>query len=310
MFDFLSVDEVNKTILINQPNINIDKNIIIPKGYKLVCGPGTELNLSNSAKIISFSALEFDGTEQQPIIIRSADSTGQGIAVINAAQPSVLKYTRFENLSNPSQSGWKLRGAVTFYESDIKISHCQFANNNSEDALNIVRANFEIIDTIFIGTQSDAFDTDFSNGTIKRSSFVNCGNDAIDISGSTVQISDIYVENAGDKAISAGEKSDMNASHITISNTEIAVASKDMSKIFMDDISITNCKIGFACYQKKPEFGFALINVKNLKMNNTKIPYLIEQNSKMVVEGKQIPAVEKNVKDILYGQQYGKASSK
>ena len=74
---------------------------------------------SNSAKILSYSPLEFIGTENAPIFIHSTDKSGQGIIVINANQKSILRYTVFENLSTPSQGGWKLSGTISFYESPV-----------------------------------------------------------------------------------------------------------------------------------------------------------------------------------------------
>ncbi|MBN1804555.1 MAG: CotH kinase family protein [Sedimentisphaerales bacterium] len=310
-FDFLFIDEARNTISMNQGDINIDRNLIVPAGYRFICPEDTKLNLSNSAMIFSYSPVEFNGTEEKPIVIESGesgDSSGQGLVVINAAGQSVIKHTVFDNLSNPSQDGWTLTGAVTFYASDVKILNCRFNDNNSEDALNIIRSDFEIINTVFNGTFSDAFDADFAGGTVKNCSFVNCGNDGIDVSGSNINIEDIYIDNAGDKGISAGEKSYMNASRIDIKNAEIALASKDLSEIFIDDVNMTGCKVGFACYQKKPEFGPALIHAENLKKDDIEIPYLIEKMSEMIVGKEQIPSNEENVKDILYENLYGRSS--
>ncbi|MFQ5825611.1 MAG: CotH kinase family protein, partial [bacterium] len=134
-FEFLVTNESEKRILIKPGIWNLDKNLIIPKDYRVICPEGTHLNLSNSAKILSYSPLEFIGSEDYPIVIQSTDSTGQGIIVMNANETSVLEYVTFNNLSSPSQSGWELTGAVTFYESPVNISHCQFIGNRSEDGL-------------------------------------------------------------------------------------------------------------------------------------------------------------------------------
>ena len=307
-FDFLLIDETNKKIFIRTGVCNIERNLIIPRGYTVICPAGRHLNLANSANILSYSPLIFTGTEEEPIVIQSADATGQGLAVIGATQKSKLKHVIFKNLSNPAQGSWNLTGAVSFYKSLVDISHCQFLHNRSEDALNIIRCEFTIDHTIFNQSLSDAFDADFSNGSITNSSFVNCGNDAIDASGDYLELRDVFINGAGDKGVSAGENSQIIASQITIKNAEIAVASKDVSKIIIDKIDITNCKIGFASYQKKSEVGPASINVKNLKKSNVDIPYMVEHQSKMTVNKKKINPNQENVKDILYGKKYGKSS--
>ena len=101
-------------------------------------------------------------------------------------------------MRNPSKNGWELSGAVTFYEADVAIDHCIFSNNrNGDDYLNIVRSEFDINNTLFINNLADAFDSDFSIGSISNTKFVNCGNDAIDISGTKITIENIFIDNIG-----------------------------------------------------------------------------------------------------------------
>ncbi|MHA2429089.1 MAG: CotH kinase family protein, partial [Candidatus Hermodarchaeia archaeon] len=135
-FDFLVTDDTTQEIRIRRGTWNLDQDLIIPKGYRVIGGEGTQLNLSNSARILSYAPLELIGSEDDPIVIQSTDSTGQGIVVMNADQTSVLENVTFNNLSNPSQGGWELTGAVTFYESAVRISHSKFASTRAEDALN------------------------------------------------------------------------------------------------------------------------------------------------------------------------------
>ena len=307
-FDFLTINEETKVIFFEPGEWNLRKNLIIPMGYKVFAVEGLRLNIYNSAKILSYSPLKFIGSEDNPISICSPDSTGQGIVVMNANEESSLEYVIFDNLSNPSQSGWELTSAITFYESPVKISYCQFSHSRAEDALNIFRTEFEINYTLFSEIMSDAFDADFANGKITNSSFIECGNDAIDISGSIIELNNIFIDGIGDKGLSAGENSQITANLIEIKNTEIAITSKDMSNIIIEDIKLENNTIGFTVFQKKAEFGSASIIATNLEMNEIKIPYLVETQSTLVVDGKTIEASRENVKDILYGVEYGKSS--
>jgi hypothetical protein len=269
---------------------------------------GLRMNLSNSSKILSYSPIYFIGTEENPIHIYSADSTGQGIVVMNAGQKSVLEYVNFNNLSNPSQQGWELTGAVNFYESDCRISHSIFANNRSEDGLNIIRSKFEIEHCLFQNAQSDAFDGDFTAGTISNTRFINCGNDGIDISGSQLEIQDIFISKAGDKGISAGENSNLTGGNVHITDSEIGITSKDLSEINLSNVKILTTRVGFALFQKKSEFGPALVSANQLEMSNVKVPYLIEKNSKMSVDNQIVEPNAENIEGMLYGVQYGKKS--
>lgn len=307
-FDFLEVDESAKIIAIKAGKFTLDRDLIIPKGYTVICHEGVSLNLMNGAKIVSYSPLQFRGSEKFPIRIHSTDSSGQGLVVLNADAKSVMKHVIFENLSNPSQNGWELTGAVTFYESPVHISQSQFVGNRSEDGLNIIRSEFSIQKTLFKQTFSDAFDSDFANGVILDTSFVACGNDAIDISGSEVGLKSIVIDGAGDKGLSVGEKSQVTVENIVLRNAEIGVASKDLSTVSIGKLNISGGEIGITAYQKKSEYGPSAIKIASLEMDKVSIPYLVEENSTLMVGKKLIEPSHINVKEILYGVEYGKSS--
>jgi hypothetical protein len=307
-FDFIVTNAAKKEIFIKPGSWTLNTTLIIPKGFRVVCGPGTSLNLTNSASILSFSPLEFVGREDFPITIQSRDSTGHGLVVMTARAPSMLTHVTFKNLSNPVDQGWELTGAVTFYESDAQFLHCQFLNNRSEDGLNVIRSEFNMDHSLFSGTSSDAFDGDFIKGTIANTSFVNCGNDGVDVSGSLLEIRDVRVNGSGDKGLSNGENSQMHATNVDIKNAEIAVASKDISLIQLRNVSIFGGQIGLTAYQKKAEFGPGTIHAHEVRMQDVPIPYLVEARSEVQVDDVAIAPSRDNVKDILYGVEYGKAS--
>jgi hypothetical protein len=249
------------------------------------------------------------GTEDSPIVIYSSDKSGRGIIVLNAGKNSILRYTHFDYLSNSRQNGWELTGSVTFYESPVEFHNCNFFRNvRGDDYLNLIRSDFVLSSCVFKDTFADALDVDFCTGNISNSSFINCGNDAVDASASIVEFRDIQMDGIGDKGLSAGERSNVVVNHITITNAEIAVASKDTSEIKIEDIQIDNGVIGFTAYQKKPEFGPASIQATDVKIENVKIPYLIEQTSSLTAEGRYIKPSRDNVKNILYGVEFGKSS--
>ena len=299
-FSFLRVDSSGNEIQVERGDWVLSQNLIIPEGYTLVCDAGTSLDLRNSAKILSYSPMIFIGSEDYPITISSSDSTGQGIAVLNSGGKSYLENVIFRNLSAPSQSNWELTGAVTFYESPVSISKCRFLDNRSEDGLNLIRSDFQIVDSLFRNCQSDALDSDFSNGSILRTSFVDSVNDAMDFSWSVVDISNSYVSGAGDKGISVGESSKIIVSSIEIRNSNIAVASKDLSELIIRASLIDNCNIGLAAYQKKPEFGPASISASGVKVLNSPVLHLIEEKSVLMLDSIRIDGTERNVAEGIY----------
>ncbi|MCK5371463.1 MAG: hypothetical protein KAQ62_23035, partial [Cyclobacteriaceae bacterium] len=186
-FDFIKENEGNE-ILISAGDWTIAKDLIIPAGKRFVVEPGAKIDLINHSRIICYSPIFCQGTDEKPILIHSSDTTGQGILVIRAGKPSILSHSSFDYLSCPQEAGWQLSGAITFYESPVDISSCTFSNNQrGDDFLNIIRSDFSIDQTQFKGIIADALDCDFSKGVITNSSFVHIGNDGVDISGSVVE---------------------------------------------------------------------------------------------------------------------------
>jgi hypothetical protein len=177
----------------------------------------------------------------------------------------------------------------------------EIINSQAEDALNIIRSEFTIENTVFRDSFSDSFDSDFSRGVVRNTSFFSSKNDAIDASGSNIYIESIFINGIGDKGISAGEKSKLVVDNFEGKNSRIAVASKDQSEVFIKKIELENIQVGFAVFQKKPEFGPGIIEVQTLQMDNLEIPYLVEKGSSLKVGGDQIPYQTENVAKILYG---------
>jgi hypothetical protein len=299
---FIFVEEEEKLIKIKQGEWSIDQDIIIPPGYRVVAGEGTRLVLENGAKILSYSAFNFLGSEENPIIISSRGQSGQGIVIMKAKDTSIIRHTIFDGLSSPRQGGWELTGGVTLYESGVVLSDAQFINSRSEDALNIVRSEFALENLVFRNILADGFDSDFSTGTIKNSSFLKCGNDGLDVSGSKVQVERVLFDQIGDKGLSVGEKSRVSIKKLIARNSRIAVASKDHSEVIIQEAEIKGSQIGFAVFQKKPEFGPASIRVEKLKMSNLKTKFIVEEGSRLLIDGILALPRSKNVQNLLYGK--------
>ena len=61
----------------------------------------------------------------------------------------------------------------------MTINNCTFTG---------IRSEYKLKNTTFSLIQSDAFDSDFSNGTVHNCLFLDCGNDRLNLSGSIVDI--------------------------------------------------------------------------------------------------------------------------
>lgn len=234
-----------------------------------------------------------------------------GIHVINAGTYSQINYTEFSNQSNLKYGNWSLPSAVTFYESPVKIDHSYFINNQSEDGLNLFRSYpFEVSNTTFKNTFSDAFDADFSDGTLTNCNFINAGNDAIDISGSIIVVKGCVFDKVADKALSAGEDSKMTVDSIKIDGASLAVVAKDLSKVIISNSEILNSEVVYCAFQKKQEFGPSTIVANNVTFTEFKEENLIEEKSTLKVDGEKIHNYRDDVRKYLYGNEFGKETVK
>jgi len=96
-FSFLEVSD--STIRFKEGQWTIEKDLIIPKGYNVICDGNTKIDLQKSSNIISYSPIKFIGNENKFIHIVSSDSSGQGVIVLNTNELSILSHVIFDNLS-------------------------------------------------------------------------------------------------------------------------------------------------------------------------------------------------------------------
>ena len=283
---FLIVDNDTKTITFKKEKITLKSDLGFPKNYRIIIRDSTMIDFLNSSRLYSQSPLICKGTEKNPITFTSSDSSSNGLLIYNTESESEFDYCSFSNFKSSKSS--RKTGALTTYESKIKIKNSRFYDNETEDAFNGIRSEVEFNNLVFVNCHSDAIDLDFCIGTIKKSEFLNVGNDAIDFSGCYFNIEDINILNVQDKAISIGEESQIIGSNITISNSNIGIAAKDKSIAEFNLINLNNLKIGYSVYKKKPEFGPAFLVINNSNNVNLNKLFFLEKNSKLTINNEKI----------------------
>ena len=304
----LLIDNKKMTVSFVSDIINIDSDIFIPKKFVVEGRPGLTINLVNGASIYSRSPLKFYGTESLPITITSKDKRGGGIAIFSTDLKNEFINTHFEYLTSPNIGTSGLTSSISIYDSEVDFMNCIFYKNEAEDFLNVIQSKYVLNDSTFKFVKSDALDSDFSNGEVNGTLFINIGNDALDFSGSLSKLNSVNIEGIGDKAISAGENSKIIGRKINISDAEIGITSKDLSMVNLDEVKMNKTKLGFAIYKKKEEFGGGHAKITNLKMMNIELINLVDLDSSLSLNKKIINTKNTNVSDMLYGVTYGKSS--
>jgi hypothetical protein len=298
---FIEVDEKRKIIKVKTGKWRVQNDILVPPGFKFSAGAKTFLDLVSGSSILSYSPFEFIGNLDNPITISSSDSTSQGVAVLRSAGRSYFENVVFMNLGEKARNGNRFSGSVSFYESDVSMKNVSFLSNRSEDALNIVRSEFDLDHIIFRDIFADALDADFCKGKIANSTFLSIGNDGIDVSGSEVAAQNISMQMIGDKGISVGERSKLTAEKVSISGAKVAIASKDDSLFLGSSIVIEKSASGLVSYQKKPEYGPSSIEVSDILFSNTREKTLVETGSSIKIDDHLANGHVPQVYDKLYG---------
>ena len=172
-------------------------------------------------------------------------------------------------------------------------------NSLGEDALNVIGAEVTLTATVFADTASDAFDGDFTRGRIADCRFLDIAGDAIDVSGSTMLVTRVDIRRVGDKAISAGEKSTIEVSAVTVVQGRMGLVSKDDSVLRADDVEIRDTAIGLAAYIKKPGYGPATIEAGRVVFSNVPDTAIVQTACRITVGGVAQPTRELDV-EALY----------
>ena len=158
-----------------------------------------------------------------------------------------------------------LTGCLNFYNVKFSKVNILAANGQCEDTLNLV-ASRGIIENININNSyADAVDIDFSKLEFKNIETSKSGNDCIDVSGGHYTIQNAILNNCADKGLSVGEMSEFLAFNVSITNSSIAISSKDSSVTKINKLQTENTKTCIEAFNKKQEFNGSIIAV--LKMS-------------------------------------------
>ena len=271
--------------------------------------PGTHITFKGkNGGLIIYGAAHFEGTANNPIIIEAPNGHDASI-FIESKDSVVLEHVIFKGLSNLQKGVWKTPSSITIHQTkNVIIANCTFEENRrGDDYLNLFGCDdFTIKNCLFRNVKSDAFDSDFSNGRVDNTHFQRIGNDGIDGSGSDIRISNCTFDQIKDKAVSSGEKSNFTLQNSTITNSEIGLVSKDLSRLIVSNTAIKKVRLGAAIFQKKPEYGPAELQ---LDQDLNTYHYLVEKGSQIEHKGNKT-TWSKNVKKLLYGNEYGSATQK
>jgi hypothetical protein len=211
-----------------------------------------------------------------------------------------IKHTNFENLGYPKIDQYTLFGGLNFIKSNVILENVTIKDSQSEDAINLISSDASLQNISLKNIQSDAIDIDF--GIVKFNK-INCfeiKNDCLDISGAKVDGDNLKVDQSLDKGLSIGENSIDEIKGLIIKNSKLAIAVKDGSVSYLENIESLNNQYDIALFNKKKEYNNPKLEVKNFLNNEKKI--LQSKKSVLIIDNKNILGKETNsyINSIFY----------
>jgi hypothetical protein len=231
--------------------------VVVPRAVRLRLDPGVTLRLGPDVSLIGFRGIEAQGTAERPIHIGAADPTRPwgSIAVARAPEVSNLSFVTVSGGSRTSFEGIEFDGQLSFNASGLVLNDSEIYDTHGSNGLSLKRAAFVVNRTQFVANGSDGVESEWSRGVIRESLFVNNADDGLDLTDSEVSVHDCAFHWMGDKSISAGERSRVSVISTRLSDSEIAIASKEDSRVDVRDTEFRRNRLGFSLYRSKPVFG-------------------------------------------------------
>ena len=278
----------DSTILLKNGVQTLDKDLLIPEGYKLRILAGTELHLAANVSIVSYGPVFFEGTKERPIKI-IADQGGQGILVLNAKEKSQISNTVFTNLNARNKNGQIANGGVTFYKTAFACQNCSFQDTRAKDALSMIHAEYLLQDCRFNNSSGDAIDANNSKGQIRNTTITQTGKDAIEITGGYAEVAHTDVEQAFGASLNAGRSAFVEITgKYTASNCEHGIKASDLANVVATKVDLKSVKQGFVAFEKMAAYGSASLNIKDYSVEDVDQVHVIDHGANVLLKNKKI----------------------
>lgn len=286
----------------------VDVPTRLPPGQALHLEAGATLVFSPGAGLMVLGPLTVEGTAQQPVTLRfqapvrgsAAPSPAGALVVVGGAQARVshLQIVGPGGKREPERSG---AGALVLYQTDLVVRDCEISGSTAPAALRVVRGTVDIAGLTVRGAAGDGLVLEFSRGSLRASHFAGIGGDAVDLAGTVLEVGSLQVSDAGDKALSAGERSRLKVVDLRVQGAQIGVAIKDSSDARIERADITATQAGIAAFTKKRRFGPAQVSARGVKVHGARVPFLVQGDSVLEVDGAPVPVSTITVRDLHAG---------
>ena len=119
-----------------------------------------------------------------------------------------------------------------------------------------------------------------------------------------MDVNNAYFDNVNDKIISAGEDSRIIINQITGTDSYAGIISKDGSKVYSKNIKFDGVKIPFAAYQKKNEYNFPSLDVKDYTLKNFVAKSIKDKTAELITNDVTIEMNSDNIISLMYEKNF------
>jgi hypothetical protein len=289
---FLVVSERPGMLALQAGTWQVKGDLVLPEGFGLEAAEQVTLAFERQAVLFAKGPLLLHGPAEGGIHLVPQGDRWAGLAVYGAGPQAASSLTHVEirGAAGVRREGWATTGGATFHESPVSLNRCRVVDSMAPDAVHVVRARFEIVQTEIGHVSGDALAIDEAQGRIVRCAFHDVLGDGIDSNESRVDVRDSYLLRIYDHAISAGEGSAVQLRNVRVTDVGVAVSAHSESHVQIHDLHMSQAWLaGLAAYRRELAYGPSDIQATRLFSGpNVLLPVLAEPGNRIAVDGADV----------------------
>lgn len=260
----MNVSRTEGRIVVHRGDYALKRDILLPKGLKLVIEAGTKLRLGSNRALVSFDGIDILGTESDPVTITSIkpnEPFGSVGVLGDRTATSTIRHLRLSNGNERWVNGVYFSGALSLhYNGQVEVVDSVIERNHADDGLNVKYGEINIQRCLFRDNAADQVDLDLCDGTVADSRFLieqlrDANGDGLDVSGSTIVVQGCRFEGFADKGMSVGEASNMVCRDNRYLANTVGIAVKDSSNVCLTENLFSANTVDVDVFQKKTIFA-------------------------------------------------------
>lgn len=289
-FPFALVNDSAMTIHFKPGSWKLEVSMVIPAGFVVHATSPLSLEMVGDARIISYSPLVWKGQEESHIRVFSADSSSNGIHVINAGGGSELSFVDFDHLCRFQQD--QTRSAdLSFHRSSVTLTNCSFFGT-SNTLFDVSVGNATITGCSFTGG-SDQVELHHVRGLVRASRFMGAADDALSADGGVVDMRACEVSGAVGIGAKATTGAVLKLNEVRMNGVGQGIEARAGSTVQAKGGAINALHVAVVATKATMLEGAARAQLDGMSLSAKETPTVCGAGSSIVVDGREVGALNK-----------------